>query len=244
MMKTSIICVYNDVFKLNSQLLASIDTVNHKYEMILIDNNKMHFTSAASALNYGASKASGEILIFVHQDIYFKSCYELEKLVDVICENEIGTIVGTQGVRDKSKIYYSNITAGECLVTSYVTEFSEKQIEVSCVDEGCFGMKQSTWKMYKFDEKLCDNWHLYAVEMCLRARSEGHKVLVAPIQLHHFSYGHISDSYMNNMKLICRRYHKDFKYVWTTCYKVRTHPLYINILVFAWKLNRRIRGKI
>ena len=75
------------------------------------------------------------------------------------------------------------------------------------------------------------------------ARKNGHKVFVCIIQLHHFSMGRITISYMDNLRKLCRVCRKDFKYIWTICYKVRTNALYINGLCLAWIINRIIRRK-
>ena len=42
------------------------------YELISIDNRNHTFTSCVAALNYGADHSTGEILVFVHQDISFE----------------------------------------------------------------------------------------------------------------------------------------------------------------------------
>ena len=80
--------------------------------------------------------------------------------------------------------------------------------------------------------------------MCLWNRKNGGSVYVCPIQLHHFSMGIISLGYMKNLKLLCKVYRKDFKYIWTTCYKVKTNVIYINLLYFFWIVNRIVRGKL
>ncbi len=38
------------------------------------------------------------------------------------------------------------------------------------VDECCFGMTREVFDSLRFNEKICDGWYLYAVEMCLRAK--------------------------------------------------------------------------
>lgn len=240
----SVICVYNDADAFEKQLVRSLKIQDIKYEIIGIDNTTNRFESAAAALNYGSMKAQGDILVYSHQDIYLKRNDELKKFVKAIEDCEIGTIVGTQGVKEPSKIYYSNISCAHEDVYAIKNLYSEKLYEVSCVDEGFFGMKRETWEKLKFNEILCDNWHLYCVEMCLHTRKNGNKVYVFPTQLHHFSMGSISLGYMKNLKKLCSVYRKDFKYIWTTCYKVRTNKLYINGLFTIWILNRKLRGKL
>ena len=243
-MKISVICVYNNTDALEAQLLASLKTQDAEYEFIGLDNRDRTYACAADALNAGAEQATGDILIFSHQDIYLKTPSELEKLASAIASCETGTIVGTQGVREPSKLYYENLTAGEEFDPALRNQFPDELVEVSCVDEGLFGMTRKTWEGHPFDAVLCDNWHLYCVEQCLFARKSGHKVYVWPAQIHHFSYGRISLGYMKNLKKLCAVYRRDFRYIWTTCYKVRTNPVYMEALYLAWAANRFIRGKL
>lgn len=240
----SVICVFNNQEQLEKQLKASLEFQESDFELIAIDNRENKFKSAAGALNYGSQKASGEILIYSHQDIYLKRLDEIDRIAVAIEKCPVGTIVGAQGVKEPKKRYYTNSTWGKILDKRIVEDYKEDLYEVSCVDEGFFGMKKETWDLLKFNEELCDNWHLYSVEMCLHTRKLGNKVYVFPTQMHHFSRGVISLGYMNNLRQLCKVYRRDFKYIWTTCYKVRTNRLYINMLYTAWCLNRKIRGRL
>ena len=242
--KVSVICIFNNENQLKKQLKTSLEIQNLDFEWIAIDNSNNRFRSAAEALNYGSRQSKGDILIYSHQDIFLKRDNELRKFVEAINECEVGSIVGTQGVIEPRKVYYSNLTAGTSYNSTIVEDYEEKLYEVSCVDEGFFGMKKETWNMLQFDEDLCDNWHLYCVEMCLHTRKQGHKVYVYPSQIHHFSMGTITLGYMRNLKKMCEVYRKDFKYIWTTCYKVKTNKFYINSLFFVWYLNRKIHKKL
>lgn len=239
----SVICVYNNIEQLNNELLKSLGSQSAEYELILIDNRKAKFSSAAKALNYGVKKSHGDILIFSHQDIYLKRNEELSEFAEAINKVDVGDIVGTQGTKEPDKKHYANLTSGQALDVSPKMQENMELIEVSCVDEGLFGMKRETWDNHNFDVRLCDNWHLYCVEQCLNARKHGNKVYVWPSQVHHFSKGSISLGYMHNLRNLCQAYRKDFKYIWTTCYKVRTNRIYINCLVYLWKMNRIVRRK-
>ena len=243
-MKISIICVHNNEQSFESMLNKSLKNQNIEFELIALNNSNKEFSSAAKALNHGAEIASGDILIFSHQDVYIKEVDGIEKLAKAIEKTDVGDIVGVVGVREKSKIYYSNLTDGPQYDERIIESYKENElIEVSSIDEVMFGMKKDTWLEHRFDENLCDNWHLYAVEQSLYARKHGHHVLVCPIQLHHFSHGTITISYMNGLRRLCEAYHDDFKYIWTTCYKVRTNKFYINTLIQIWVFNRKIHGR-
>lgn len=241
--KISVICVYNNRNQLESELQKSLRIQDEEYELVLIDNRNKQYSSAAQALNYGASQANGEYLIFTHQDITLKEKKALRDFADAIKCVGNGCLVGAAGARERESINKSNFTDGDIINYSYVHNCAENLQEVSCIDEAFFGMTKATWKKHHFDEELCNGWHLYAVEASLYARKQGFSVFLKPLQIHHSSLGHISLDYMQTLKRLCKAYRKDFRRIWTTCYKVSTNPIYIGSLISVWKLNRIIRRK-
>lgn len=93
----SIVCVFNDKKVLNEYLHESLKDQTAHYELILIDNTKNKFKSASKALNYGAKKANGNYLIFIHQDVFLCSrtwLDEAEKIIKSLDGKAIGGIVG------------------------------------------------------------------------------------------------------------------------------------------------------
>ena len=69
----SVVCVYNHRKILHDCLLKSLKAQTVDYELILIDNRKKRFRSAAQALNYGGKRARGQYIMFIHQDMILKS---------------------------------------------------------------------------------------------------------------------------------------------------------------------------
>ena len=241
-MKVSVICVYNNPKQLEECLIKSLKTQNIEYELLLVDGTKNTFPSGSAALNEGVKKSVGEILIFSHQDIVLKRTDELKQFVEYIENMPEGTIVGAAGALEKNRNNIGNYTSGMELDREPIRKLSSA-VQVSCIDECFFGMKKGTYNKHAFNEELCDNWHLYAVEQCLFHRKNLGKVIVYPIQLHHFSRGSINREYMNGLVRLVDEYGRDFKYVWTTCYKVRANYYTVRILRFVWILNRKIRNK-
>ena len=224
-MKISIICVYNCEENYQNQLLSSISLSNSEIEIIGINNCKNKFSSAANALNVGAKQATGDIYIFAHQDVSIKEKDGLLKFSKTIQELPTGTIVGGAGAKEKVKVNIGNYTSGNEFNPEIIYNINELE-EVSCIDEALFGMKKETFESHSFDERLCDNWHLYAVEMCLYQRKHRNKIYVYPIQFHHYSYGKINKKYVLGLIKLSNNYRPYFKYIWTTCYKVSTSYIY------------------
>ena len=77
----SIICVFNDPEVRRGCLDRSI--AEHRdeaaVEYLPIDNVDGSFATAGAALNHGASLASHDYLVFVHQDVYLHSLAALER---------------------------------------------------------------------------------------------------------------------------------------------------------------------
>lgn len=239
-MKISVFCVYNREKDFDEQLLSSLKTQNCDFELIPIYNVGNKYPSAAKAYNSTTKKVSGDIYIFSHQDVLLKESNSLEVFAKEIDNMPTGCIFGAVGAKETNKKNIGNYTSGDWENSQkLLRRISGRLLEVSCVDECFFGMKKETFDAYPFDEILCDGWDLYAVDMCMNARRNGSKVYVVPIEIHHFSHGTISASYMDCLRRMALKY-KEFKYIWTTCYKVRTNYLYIHILVFLWKLKKKI----
>ena len=243
MMRVSIICVYNNSQSLNNQLIKSLKNFEKiNYELVLVDSVKLGFSCSADALNYGASIAKGDVLIFAHQDIYVKNEEELIQFCQYIYDEEIGSIVGAAGAIEGDKINYTNYTTGTELNNS-INDTCKNICDVASVDESFFGMRKETYDNHCFDSNLCDNWHLYAVEASLYARKNKKKVQVFPIQIHHYSNGTISVKYMKGLLKIADAYKDTFKYIWTTCYKIKSNVLYTRILFCLWCIHRKLIGK-
>lgn len=236
----SVVCVYNDEKTFENQLEKSLKKQNIEYELIALNNKNGKFSSAAKALNYGAKLAKGDVIIFAHQDVVLKGEGELKNCVTRMKSLPLGTIIGAAGAKEKNKKHFGTYTSGPDYNAGLRT-VEWDVMEVSCIDEMFFGMTKETYEMYGFNENICDNWHLYGVEISLHARKEKHSVCVIPIQIHHFSHGRISIGYMKCLKSLVKYYHKDFKYIWTTCFKIPASPIFLELLYIVWYCNRKLR---
>lgn len=215
-MKISIISVYNNKNVLEKCLLESLKKQNENYELILVDNRSGKFKSAADALNWGGNKSTGDLLIFVHQDVHF---YE-DNLTDIIkyCENSNNLgIAGVAGMDPLTGVMKSN-------GTHYIPpqDMSKNHIEhvenAQTLDEVLLIIPRNIFKNYKFDSEVCHDWHLYGVDYCLNLLKNNYNVLVLPIELYHESNGgSMSPEYYKTLKKILKKYKQDFTYIHTSC---------------------------
>lgn len=208
-----------------------MDNQTTKHELILIDNTTNKYKSASEALNYGGNKAKGEYLIFVHQDVDLLTKTFLEDL-ELILDNisNLG-IAGVAGKSKKSRYIVSNIKEG---IPPHDVSNNQikKPIKMQTVDECFFVIPKTIFNTVKFDEKVCDGWHLYAVDYCLSVKEIDLDVYVVPIKLYHRSIANsFSIDYYSTVKKLIKKHEKNFNYITTTMGNWNNNnPLYLQIL--------------
>lgn len=194
-----------------------------KYELIGIDNRENKYSSAAAALNAGSKEANGDFLIFLHQDIIFEKPDSLSKFAEAYPKDK-NTIIGLFGAsHGKSEALTTNLYSAQTL------------------DECFIGMSKDVYSRLKFNEKLCDGWHLYAVEMCLRAKEKGILIATGSFNIKHLSSGNVDDNYMRTFKKLITEY-KNAKWIATTCKSMPTKTALYNAYYFIWKLKKTLFG--
>ena len=223
----SIVCVYDNKMILENYLLKNLSSQSVESELILIDNTNGKFKSAAEALNYGGKKAKGTYIMFVHQDInleYNDWLRDAEKILDSLKNLGIAGISGCS--ENKKLIIFTNIKDGipvkeiNCGVKIKVPKI------VQTVDECLVIIPKSIFKKIQFDESICQNWHLYAVDYCLTIKRLHKNVFVIPLSLYHVSSGDsFSDDYYSTLIKISKKHGKYFKKIYTTCGIWSTNPI-------------------
>jgi hypothetical protein len=212
----SIVCVYNDERLLNSYLLRSLKDQTVNYELILEDNTKSRFSSAAQALNHGGKKARSKYILFIHQDIDLSSTRWLEdaeRWLEMI--PDLG-IAGVAGVSENLKGISTNLRQGNPPVA--IGQFKvDTPLDVQTLDECLVIIPRSVFLGNKFDEDVCDGWHLYAVDYCLSIKSKGLRVLVLPLYVYHRSPGvSLSIDYFFNLGKIMMKHKSRYPFIYTT----------------------------
>ena len=238
----SVICVYNDRGILEDFLLKGLKDQTVDFELILVDNTKGMFSSAAEALNHGANNAKGKYLLFVHQDIdlsWNKWLEESEKILDSLADLGIAGVAG----RSESELgTLSNIEHG--IPPSGVRGINGRGVIrpeiVQTLDECLVIIPRTIFDMAKFDAKTCDGWHLYAVDYCLSLERLGIKAYVLPMYVYHASAANsMSESYFAALGRVLKKHKDHYGPIHTTVgnWNAR-HPLSINRLnyqIFIFK---------
>ena len=217
----SVICCSNRLDVYESMLKKSALLQYESYELILLDNTHNQFSSASKAYNHGIKKAQGDVLVFAHQDIQFEDPNLFFKIREAVEETK--GLVGVAGIRDKTGVM-TNLIQGE--YKSYGGPIQLNRIEkVQTLDEVLFAGSRSTFETIAFDEVTCDDWHLYAVDLCLSAALKGIDAYVIPEPIFHKSQGKISLGYARTLWRLIQKHRSNYRFIYTTCSIVSTKRL-------------------
>lgn len=211
----SIVCVYNDKDILDNYLIRSLKDQTVVYELILINNTNGKFRSAAEALNYGGQKARGKYIMFVHQDVDLSSNTWLEDVEKILKSLDKLGVAGVAGKSENRKGVITNIKHGSDHRLVGKIQIKEP-IKVQTVDECLFIVPKSLFQKISFDENVCDDWHLYAVEYCLNTRKLGYNIYVIPVYVYHKSGGSFSKKYYKVLNKVIKKHGKYYKTIHTT----------------------------
>jgi hypothetical protein len=222
----SIVCVYNNKEILDKFLIKSLNHQTKEYELILMDNTKKTFKSAAEALNKGGMKATGDYIMFVHQDVDLTSDSWLDNTESLLDTLSNPGIIGVAGCLETKNGTVTIIKDG--VPPKIAGIYTNKIKNVQTLDECLLITPKSVFNLLKFDEQLCDNWHLYGADYCLTIKKMGFNVFMIPMYIYHNSTGYFSDKYYYTLKKLLKKHQKSYEEISTTTgiWKTR-YPLFL-----------------
>lgn len=237
-MKISVICVYNNKNILEKCLLKTLAEQKKDFELILIDNTKNKFKCAADALNYGGKNAKGDLLLFIHQDVkLFKN--NINDILNYCKELKNFGIAGIAGT-DLDNGYMKSCGLHNIPPEPMTFKKINKIEKAQTLDEVALIIPNNIFNLYKFNNTLCNDWHLYGVEYCLNLIKNGYSVYVLPIELYHVSNTEsINIEYFNTLKRIFNYYKNDFDIIHTNCWGSCNpkNQAKLNFLILTYKLH-------
>jgi len=235
MIMFSIVCAYNDKNILNECLLNSLKRQTIEYELHTVDNTKQQFSSAANALNHGAVKANGDYIMFVHQDIILENDDWLKDVERTLQKIHGLGVAGVAGRQEKSRDNTASVTHG--IPAKFVGKRRIKSpAQVQTLDECLVIIKRKLFNSLKFDSTTCNDWHMYAVDLCLNAQNAGYKNYVIPSSTYHKSLGRspksvfailsgigsLPEGYVRTAPRVLAKHRSHYKAIYTVCGTWRT----------------------
>lgn len=218
--KITIVCCYNNFEQYSNELVYGLSKQNEDYVLIGIDNCNNRYTSCSKAYNSVMEQIKTEYTIYAHQDIILEDPDFLNKYIKILDKYE-NAIVGVAGIDLLSKKVVSNIRHRKTR-DRVVKEVMDGPKKSETIDECFFGGKTTLFQKYRFNEDICNGWHLYAVELCLRIRRDNRCVYTCDLPLVHTSGGRVSYDYLDTLFKLCELYRKDYSHIYTTCSQCET----------------------
>lgn len=224
----SVVSVFNDRAVFHAMLGASLAVQREPFQLVAIDNTGGAYRSAASALNAGARQASGDYLLFAHQDVRFSSpswLGDAERLLRGLPDLGVAGVAGARAGPPGERVIVSNIEDSDPPQRDQHVGLSAPE-PVETVDECAFFVPRAVFERLPLDDRTCDGWHLYAVDYSLSARERGLRAYALPLALYHRSggavvrfmgYATFEGAYFRALGRVLRKHGERVVTVPTTC---------------------------
>ena len=217
-----IICSKYD--HLSDSLIKNIDqTIGTGYEIVHIDNSQ-HQYSIYSAYNEGVKHSNGDILCFMHEDLYFHTQDWGKKVCEYMQDDSIGIlgIAGTKIIPSKGDIrmcptfkgyQYDGITTLETPSRYVVSKKrytpTRRLEEVAAIDGLWFCIPKSLFSDISFDEYTFKGFHLYDVDNSMQVIQQGRKIMICDdISIEHKSLGVFSMVFYDNLLKFIKKWER------------------------------------
>lgn len=241
--KVSLICVYNDRDQYHEMVNSARMQTLH-VEMIGLDNRSEHWSSAARALDEGANRASGDLLVFLHQDLVLTNERFLENLAEMTGERP-RAIYGVAGAiwngPWRTRVVSSMREGSEGVSFKY-NSLANSVAEVFSLDECLIAMHRNLLNEIQFDASTCKGWHLYAVDLCMQARLLGIPSYVVQSGVWHKSSGRKDAAFYSCERALAAKYRHQISAITTTCTKFPTGRIAYRIYSVFRRIRRRFTG--
>jgi hypothetical protein len=234
----SVVCVYNDERTFKNVLLRSLERQTVEFQLIKVNNVSRIYKSASEALNWGATKASGEYIMFIHQDVELPTSSWLQEIELVISQLPHLGICGVAGMSETPKGPSGRLRGAkpsQKATWEWYDPVNEPE-EVQTLDEGVLIMPKSVFSKLKFDEKNFDGWHCYGADYCLAVKLLGFKAFVLPTFVYHRSVASSlieSDLFQYQVRLY-NKYNKVYRKIYTTCGEISSLQIGLRRFIRVW----------
>jgi hypothetical protein len=163
MIRWSVVAAVNNERVLENSLLRSPDLAQGAVEVIL----KRGYRSASAAYNAALAQCSGDVVVFVHQDVYLPAGWfdRLQAYIDQLARSAPAWgVLGLCGVDLTGEIRGHVYSTG---LRSVVGAPLPAPVPVNTLDEMVLVIRRQSGLM--FDGRL-PGFHLYGTDICLEAR--------------------------------------------------------------------------
>lgn len=191
-------------------------TIGVDYELVVIDNSGNKY-SIFSAYNEGVYKSKGEYLVFMHDDILYRTKDWGLSVIKYLLDEQVGAI----GLFGGHYLPKNEAYVGDTHIVSGVFEFQGKlqnndrylkgtrSIAVAALDGVWFSIRKDLFDYISFDE-MFSGFHFYDMDICMQINKLDRKLLVVKdILINHLSGGVINADFLKNQEQFYRKWDKE-----------------------------------
>lgn len=213
---------------LSNALCQNIEqTIGETYETVCVDSTARGL-SIFEAYNQGVQQAKGEYLVFMHDDIVFRT-QNWGRIISQSLEDKKTGIVGVLGGHIIDETSYSwtssGFYSGQVIQVTNGTTTTYNHNEaglgnmVIALDGMLLAMRKELFdkEILKWDSDTYNGFHFYDLDICMQAVSQGYKVQVVPIMIEHHSLGAFNLSFYDS----CKAFHQK----WDSRLPVKTRSI-------------------
>ena len=193
-------------------------TAGAEVEYIRIDNQNNRFGLSA-AYNEGVKTAHGNIIVFMHEDVFFMEGNWTSVLESKFSNSSTGLV----GVAGTQYLFAQNpgwAVAGRPYIRGHVIHeldngevynltvfnWEHSDVEVVAVDGLFFAIRTSLFNTIHFDEETFDGFHFYDIDICMQIRKT-HKLIVTwDLLVKHQSGGAFDEQWKRYAHQFCKKY--------------------------------------
>ena len=194
-MLSLIVCSVNPSL-LDNMKESAADTIGTEYEWLVYDNRKEN-KGICEVYNEMASKATFSHLVFLQEDLIFKTRNWGKYLVDIFKGNNRVGLVGIAGSDYKSDLFsgwysggagndYFNIIHqldGRDKYLFFPDSWEKDEAEVVCIDGAFMACSRQVWSQVRFNAELLKGFHFYDIDFSLRIALSNSVVVTKKLSL-------------------------------------------------------------
>ena len=165
-------------------LLANVaETIGDvPYEWVCIDNSQNQY-SIFQAYNLGVSRAKGEVLCFMHDDIFYRSNHWGSAVVKMLAVDADACATMTNKYVRRAPSYTGNVGYGHLNyideVHGIIREKHEVPTQVILFDGMWFCIRRKCFDKIRFDEQY-SGFHFYDMDIAMQLYTNGYRTMFIP----------------------------------------------------------------
>lgn len=193
-------------------------TIGSPFEYIRIPNAPARF-GICGAYNEGVTCSRGDILVFVHEDVFFMECGWGPVLINkFLSDSTIGLIgiAGTQYLFADNRYWCAAgtpFTRGRIIQLTenneiLLTVFNPDQndAEVIAVDGLFFAIRRDLFTQISFDDDTFKHFHFYDLDICMQIHKFAKSIVTWDILVKHLSLGEAKEEFLTEGQKFINKY--------------------------------------